>query len=1808
MAVKTKDYTVNISDFTSQGYEINGKGKTAIRIDSTTTIDPKTLTYTITDDKKLVISDGANSIRVSNYTGIKYIKTDYVKTGKKVTFNLYDIISNNKVDNTSNPITTFNDKKFTATSGTNYNDAFDFYDIYTPPTEGKNKDRGLTIKGGKGSDNITGTVGNDKITGGSGENVINVYTTKNFGNDEVLLSKGENLIIKLDTNTTDCTKNAYGYWDYKIDGNDLRINIYSEKGYLESADNHNGDITGTITIKNYLKRDIQASSGSLLIMDSDKNAETAFDLRKYARKFVFLNDTTKLKSYSGNWTNETINATAFVAKDKNGNAITAENTTLDKLNKTKGVTVKTGGTNYKDIVWGSKYADTITGGAGDDSINAHEGNDKITGGEGHNTIYYKKGDGFDTVNLTKGENLEINFKDSDSLSLEDLKFEFVNKNKDLKIYYLDAENKEAGSITLKNFAKSDITNTITKKNSTDTSSVVLSVKKDGDKGILDLRSCIFTKDSDSSTTYIQDLYLTKAAKNYTGSWLSEKIDGSDYTLYTDKKKTIVQTNTAKKGLTINGGAGADEIIGSNYSDTIKAGTGTGDYIEGGTGNDKLYASTTKGSNTTFYFSAGDGKDTVYSGKGNDTLKFSGELSITTSTSKNNKDLIINYTENDSVTIKDYYSVKKGKITGVNPKNTIKYIQVGETKVEIDNIIGKNTIVSRGEYSMYQGGSTVSGTSEDDFIIAKSGVYSITPGNGNDTIYGAEGSTSTYSFSNNTGNKTVYVSNPPSGYSASVGVGHGNDTIYGAPEYSTSFSFTSAMGAKGYGDNTFISRGEGAGVAFYQRGAYEESVFLKSGNDLTFRYYDTSLTFKDYYTFSDELKSKFSMHIYDKNGSIVRIDNKSDLETLITDKGGVLELTNTPTSGNDYIVGTDEKDTIEALAGNDYIDPKGGDDEINLGAGNDFVVQGEGNKSITAVMGNNTINLGSGDNTVTLGTGSDTIISGSGENSFEFLSNDYIDDTYAYGGGNDTLTFKNYELSEFMVDRTGSNIVIKNKSNDENILTINNYNDPAHVLNFKGKNDSTTTNIDNLNTKIGSSSASSAQTLTTGAGDDIIDTGTKDDFINAGEGNNTINLVKATSGNNNTYTYEGGSDTFILPDGIADFSTFILQKDKKNLIVAYNSDFGNNTLTIEDYYDNSGNETSATVKNNISFKIGETVKTLSELIGDGSSVGSVLYCDENHTADASTAGRATTIKGCESADTITGSNYNDYIIGNGGNDNISGGSGDDTYVFDKANWGDYNSTITDSSGSDILQLNITTNGTPMPYFEVALEKEGGNYKVVDGEVQYSVRDLYINKDSNYTFDNAKTYGGIKITDFFTTGKIETIQTLSGGSIKTLSDNVLNIMKKEIANFLYKNNMDSTTDVIDHGTDQQKADLANLYRPILNYTNATQFNTSAVGTDGNDLIIAPSAYYLTVNAGAGNDIIYGSTGSTTAPTYRLESGNNTLYLNNLSGNNTGNTVYLGSGNDTIIGADTSPTTINVPDSYIYAHSDTIGNNTAYFNGGSLKLLCYKAWMWEDSTFTKDGNDLTYRYGTDSITFKDYYTHILDENNKNKFYFNIYDKNGSSTPRGLIFKSFIEEKGGVATYVEGTGTINGTNGNNYIKGSNGNDTINSNGGDDIIYDISGNDTYSTNVNTNTLIIDKAGNDKLIFSNTSGEGNLYDNESEKQIHVVFNVGKTYTSSDGAFEGNVIFLDNDNLDLWKANDTYKGLTVKANAIETIQTHDNCTLTSDNISALAENVAAWLSTYKDGAYSNVSSVLNSNNETDINALIAQFDTANWQSI
>jgi serralysin len=112
-----------------------------------------------------------------------------------------------------------------------------------------------------------------------------------------------------------------------------------------------------------------------------------------------------------------------------------------------------------------------------------------------------------------------------------------------------------------------------------------------------------------------------------------------------------------------------------------------------------------------------------------------------------------------------------------------------------------------------------------------------------------------------------------------------------------------------------------------------------------------------------------------------------------------------TRGNDEIHGTDNPETIRALAGNDYVISNGGNDTIYGEAGKDGVDSAGGNDTIYGGDGNDgnaAIALIGGEDSDTVygGKGNDFIDAGAFDRSLE--SPDPPRD-YSYGeGGNDTI--------------------------------------------------------------------------------------------------------------------------------------------------------------------------------------------------------------------------------------------------------------------------------------------------------------------------------------------------------------------------------------------------------------------------------------------------------------------------------------------------------------------------------------------------------------------------------------------------------------------------------------------------------------------------------------------------------------------------------------------------------------------------------------------------------------------------------------
>lgn len=95
----------------------------------------------------------------------------------------------------------------------------------------------------------------------------------------------------------------------------------------------------------------------------------------------------------------------------------------------------------------------------------------------------------------------------------------------------------------------------------------------------------------------------------------------------------------------------------------------------------------------------------------------------------------------------------------------------------------------------------------------------------------------------------------------------------------------------------------------------------------------------------------------------------------------MTISTTPSSGNDFIVGADTRDIIDAQDGDDIVFAGGGNDKILAGNGDDQVFGGEGNDKIRA---------GRGDDTLDGGEGNDKLYGNSGNNDLRGgIGNDYI---------------------------------------------------------------------------------------------------------------------------------------------------------------------------------------------------------------------------------------------------------------------------------------------------------------------------------------------------------------------------------------------------------------------------------------------------------------------------------------------------------------------------------------------------------------------------------------------------------------------------------------------------------------------------------------------------------------------------------------------------------------------------------------------------------------------------------------------------
>lgn len=93
----------------------------------------------------------------------------------------------------------------------------------------------------------------------------------------------------------------------------------------------------------------------------------------------------------------------------------------------------------------------------------------------------------------------------------------------------------------------------------------------------------------------------------------------------------------------------------------------------------------------------------------------------------------------------------------------------------------------------------------------------------------------------------------------------------------------------------------------------------------------------------------------------------------------------PTTGDDIIVGYFSDDRINGLGGNDTLNGQAGDDTLAGGAGVDTLDGDSGNDTLAGSTGDDLLSGGAGDDRLTGGAGADQLSGGSGADTFRFTS-------------------------------------------------------------------------------------------------------------------------------------------------------------------------------------------------------------------------------------------------------------------------------------------------------------------------------------------------------------------------------------------------------------------------------------------------------------------------------------------------------------------------------------------------------------------------------------------------------------------------------------------------------------------------------------------------------------------------------------------------------------------------------------------------------------------------------------------------------
>ena len=1465
----------------------------------------------------------------------------------------------------------------------------------------------------------------------------------------------------------------------------------------------------------------------------------------------------------------------------------------------KGQTIK--GSVFNDSIIGSNYSDKIYSNGGYDVIDGGKGNDKIYA-KSENCIIYSEGNfGKDTIYNTKGS-INLIFDSSINTSPDFDNLLFTRKNNNLIINSTNANN--YGTLTIKDYFKSEKDITIGKH-------------KD-EKTLISLLKNV------ENITYF-DYSTSKKGKTIKGSWLTDKIYGSDKN---------------------------DKIYG--YGNTT--GT-TKEFIDANKGNDKIYTGSGK---FELKFNQGDGKDTIWlTNDEKSTYHFDFGMEEKYYEPLIDKEIVkerhfaeIKFIRTGkSNDLKIVYSYDGGKTTDmITIKNFYKMPEIAD-KIYINNYITVNptnnnklsTIMTMGAIETYiTGNGKLYGTDYGDFL---------TGGKRKDTIYANSWTDYVYAKENN--DKIFLANSLDVGISSNIkglyfNTGDGTDTI------DTSNLEFGAIGL--YSKSTNLYQTTTGNVIAGNFGGYTQNeINTFYWNDI----FNKTVTFGETYDITNS-KMIFQNFLNEEADILILNLGTNKIHTkeeIINNMGYYEELSsnkiynkNNPliyegSENSDYTIAGKKYNIITSNDGDDVIvtsSTKSSKTNIDGGAGKDSVViknitAGTTIKNAETIQINNikadklrfifnveknSENLYKKDDYITIYSNKNI---SKGQNGLKWVygnnDNKYFNSgIYVENNGLDAniiiankkgLNANNFD-TQTLLRVVGSNVQnYFNKNSEyfgENGININSYYD---LLSFD------TSKLTKAELKVLNKHKKALYNIykTALSKNDTITSSTIDNFkrLEGQKGNDTY-IVKEDDFKNDKIIINdtaGKKDTInienINKEDTSLFFDVTLKTNKKgkviykkgnatytntgNLSILSNIDYTKNIedmngLTIENYFKKGKIEN--ILSNGIKYDT-TSIKTLSTKIAN-------WLAENNYTSTNDVLNNGTV-----SAKTNLLLMYQDKenIIKRGSELEIN--LNDDDIIIAKEGFNAYFTPELSEEDNSIPNENGNAGGInpDTPTFPTTPDLNDNTLRI-NG---YKGNDLIIADDINRKIVINSGIGN----DTIYSGKGENI--IYGD----LGDDYI-ILNANGDSSISAGSGDDTIIVEDVG--------------ITTYIN---------GDNGNDIIDGRKAkYYSLLIGGNGNDIIHSSTNVESSCEIQGGAGNDTIYtysdtdsnidsVDNIEGMQKINIVRAGSGNDEI---HTSKGQNN-----IYIESTTDVTNAAndsdiYYYGGGEDYLYFENTDFSEWIFEQKNNDLIIHHANENkFTIKDYFT--FDDPH-------IYISDKTDEDIEIEFwdiRSFLNVNyTGVTVY--GTAendTINVNGSNNYrynLYGYDGDDKITSTGGVCIMNGGNGNDIYEAkseynqiweiDINSNpytifdsndtinayidksTSIYDYMGtNDELNIINSANNNATHDN-----INIVFNISNTYTTAQGITFGNTLILDDTNTSNWAKNTNYKGIGIAGNQIETINASDGYYVTSTQIAQLAEDVASWLTTK---GYETVSEVITAEKTVgDIDALLAKFDTIEWQ--